>query len=93
MRTKKTYPDGALQERFYTVSLWDMHDASYDADKARVTQSFLSKLTIKKKTRTEGIQNWKDVLMLDVVKLRPRPEEIFVVYYITVDFADPHTMR
>ena len=70
-----------------------MHDAAYDADKARVTHSFLSKLTMKKKTRTEGIQNWKEVLMLDVVKLRPRPEEIFVVYYITVDFADPHTMR
>lgn len=70
-----------------------MHDAAYDAGKHRVSQSFLSKLTIKKKTRAEGVQSWKQVLMLDVVKLRPRPEEIFVVYYITVDFADPHTMR
>jgi len=70
-----------------------MHDAAYDAGTHRVCQSFLSKLTIKKKTRAEGVQSWKQVLMLDVVKLRPRPEEIFIVYYITVDFADPHTMR
>ena len=75
------------------MSLWDMHVAAYDAGKHRVCQSFLSKLTIKKKTRAEGVQSWKQVLMLDVVKLRPRPEEISVVYYITVDFADPHTMR
>ena len=59
-----------------------MLDNSWEAESECVQFSFLSRVLIKTAKGT-SLKTKYEVQMLDVVRLEPCPEELFVVYYIT----------